>query len=329
MDLYEILKAAKIGSGAATDYYTALLAKSMPFANVDMNDYAAIAKIVRSGKASQHFSIGQLIPMKYTATNGVKYDMPFVIVDFRDVTLRDGSSVPGMIIQSLYATLEAIQFDAAEPDRPASEDYQGQIAANGWNRYSHSAQRQWLNSSAQKGEWWTPQNDYDVAPSQHNTYNGFMHGIPQKFLDMLKPVKVETCRNYRDPDSAQSSSVYEYDETYDVFWLPSREEEYITVNEPNHREGRVWQYWIDKLTPEAIEKGEPLPQVPYASEEVQHILSSHRHFALENHSSAVVVRLRSAYRSSSRITWSVGAAGYVTGSYAYGSYRCAPACAIC
>ena len=294
-----------------------------------MDDYAAIAKIVRAGKAQDFFAIGEQIICKYTDTQGNEYDCPFDIVAFRDVTLSDSSTVPAMIIQMHYATKEEIQFDAKEPDRPVSADYNGQIAQYGWNRYSMSAMRQWINSAATAGNWWTAQHEYDAAPSQASTVNGFMHGLPADFISMLKPVKVETCRNYRDPDTAQSSGTYEYDTTFDTFWLPSREEEYVTVNEPNHREGRAWQYWIDRLTPEATEKGESLPQQTYSSAEVTHALTSHIHFRLDAHSSGAVARLRSAARNGSSAEWSVASSGSVSNGSAATSGRCAPACAIC
>ena len=295
-----------------------------------MDDYAAIAKIVRAGKAAEVFSIGDQVICTYTDTQGNEYDCPFDIVDFRDVTLADSSVIPAMIIQMHYATKEAIQFDAKETDRPASADYNGQIAQYGWNRYSMSAMRQWINSSALAGAWWTAQNEYDAEPSQASTVNGFMHGLPAGFLAMLKTVKIETCRNYCDPDTVQASGTYEYDTTFDTFWLPSREEEYFTENEPNHREGRAWQYWIDRLTPEATEKGEALPQQTYSSAEATHALTSHIHYRLDAHSSVTGVRLRSAARNTSNHAWTVNSSGSVY--YGYGSYdstRCAPACAIC
>lgn len=294
------------------------------------NDYSTIAKIVRAGLASTYFHIGDQIITTYTDTSGNEYEMPWDIADFRNVTLENGITVPGMIIQSHYATVEEIQFDAAEPNRPAEQDYQGQIAQYGWNRYAKSAYRQWLNSSAIAGEWWTAQHEYDAAPSQANTVNGFIHGLPSTFLEMLKPVKVETCRNYRDPDTAQSSGTYEYDITYDRFWLPSKEEEYTTVNEPNHREGMALQYWIDSLTAPALEKGESLPQQSYVSAESTHSILAHRRFALNNTtSSAAAVRLRSADRYNACNVWYVSAGGYVGGGTSAASLRCAPACAIC
>ena len=328
---YDLLKYAATGQAIPDmTYFDRMRASAISsMKKPAMDDYAAIAKIVRAGKAKDFFSIGEQIICEYTDTQGNEYDCPFDIVDFRDVTLENGTVIPSMIIQMHYATKEEIQFDAKEPDRPASADYSGQIATYGWNRYSKSAMRQWINSAETAGNWWTAQHEYDAAPSQANTVNGFMHGLPSEFLAMLKPVKVETVRNYRDPDTAQAAGTYEYDTTYDTFWLPSREEEYITVNEPNHREGRAWQYWIDRLTPEATEKGELLPQQTYSSSEVTHALTSHIYYLLDAHSSGAVARLRSASRSSSSSEWNVYSSGSVGASSAYYSYRCAPACAIC
>ena len=331
-NFYELLKYAATGQASPSmTYFDRIRASTISsMKKPAMDDYAAIAKIVRAGKAKDFFSIGEQIICKYTDTQGNEYDCPFDIVDFRDVTLENGTVVPGMIIQMHYATKEEIQFDAKEPDRPASADYSGQIASYGWNRYSMSAMRQWINSAETAGNWWTAQHEYDAAPSQESTVNGFMHGLPPKFLAMLKPVKVETVRNNRDPDTAQAAGTYEYDTTYDTFWLPSREEEYITANEPNHREGRAWQYWIDRLTPEATEKGESLPQQTYSSLEVKHALTSHIHYRLDAHSSAVFVRLRSCHRNTSYYVWNVHTTGYVYYHHsANTSCRCAPACAIC
>lgn len=319
LSLYEILKAGKMVSKT-------LWAKGK---SISPTDYTNIARVVREGRASDYFNIGDQIITTYTDTAGNEYEMPWDVVNFNNVTLENGIVVPGMGLQSHYATIEEIQFDAAEPNRPAEKDYNGQIAQYGWNRYSTSAYRQWLNSDALKGEWWSPQHEYDAAPSQANTVNGFMHGLPEDFLSMLKPIKIETCRNYRDPDSAQSSSTYEYDTTYDTFWLPSKEEEYTVVNEPNHREGEAWQYWINTLTAPALEKGETLPQQNYASAETTHALLAHRRFILNNKTNASDVRLRSANRGYSSNVWNIYSTGNGNNSSASNSRRCAPACAIC
>ena len=302
--------------------------ESIAKTQADFSDYRDIQALVRAGLAKESFNIGDQLVVPYTATNGTTYDMPFDVVDFRDVTLENGDVVPGMVLQSHYATLEAVQFDAPETTRPASDDYNGQIAQYGWGRWAKSGIRQWLNSAEPAGHWWTPQNDYDEAPTQHATVNGFMHGLPSDFLAVLKPVKVETARDYRYP-AGGSSGTYVYDTTYDKFFLTSKEEEYTVVNEPNHREGLPFQYWIERLTPEATIKGEPLPQNNYASADNTYALTSHIRYALENHTSAQSCRLRSAYRSYASYTWSVYHAGYVSSTSASSAYRCAPACVIC
>jgi hypothetical protein len=314
------------------NYYDLLKAGSSGFAprkKVGASDYARIAQVVRSGKAEDFFRIGDQVMTTYTDTSGNTYDMPWDVVAFRTVTDADGNEKPGMILQSHYATVEEIAFDASEPDRPAEEDYQGQIKEYGWNRWLKSAYRQWLNSAEEKGHWWTSQNAYDVAPAQAATVNGFMKGLPAEFLAMSRPVKVETVRNYRDPDVNPSPGVYEYDTTYDQFWLPSKEEEYTVPNEPNHKEGLVWPYWVDTLTAPALEKGETLPQQNWASAEATHALLAHRRFALNSHNSAVTVRLRSAHRSNSNYVWYINSTGNVANYYARTAYRSAPACAVC
>ena len=146
---------------------------------------------------------------------------------------------------------------------------------------------------------------------------------------MSRPVKVETVRNYRDPDVNPSPSVYEYDTTYDQFWLPSKEEEYAVPNEPNHKEGLVWPYWVDTLTAPALEKGETLPQQNLVSAEVTHALLAHRRFALDSHNSVVTVRLRSALRNYSYHVWNVHSSGLAYTINARTASRSAPACAVC
>ncbi len=302
--------------------------ESIAKTQADFSDYRDIQALVRAGLAKEAFNIGDQLVVPYTATNGTTYDMPFDVVDFRNVTLENGDVAPGMVLQSHYATLEAVQFDAPETTRPADDDYNGQIAQYGWGRWANSAMRQWLNSGESAGNWWTSQNEYDEAPAQATTVNGFKKGLPAEFLSVLKPVKVETARDYRYP-AGGASGTYVYDTTYDKFFLTSKEEEYTTPNEPNHREGLPFRYWIERLTPEATIKGEPLPQQNYASADNTHALISHIRYALENHTSAQYCRLRSANRNNATNTWHVSSAGYVDSTSASAALRCAPACVIC
>ena len=140
---------------------------------------------------------------------GTLYDWVWDVVHMGDVTLENGEVVPGMYLQAHYLTPFGIQFDheenekATEPNfladysyytknpdgsfkletvvvgnpipqeteyfHSAIKDSTGNICRYGYNRWSHSAIRQWLNSSAEKGKWWTAQHLGDVAPNEHNT----------------------------------------------------------------------------------------------------------------------------------------------------------------
>lgn len=186
-----------------------------------------------------------------------------------------------------------------------------QRSAYGYNRYAHSAIRQWLNSAAGKGEWWEKKNPFDHRPDQLATVQGFMAGLPQDFLQIIKPVKVTTALNtITDTDIGTSEDVV------DKFFLPSLEQEYIAP-QASGVEGSYWQYWKERLglnNPQAQGSGGANP--------------AHIRYAYENHTSAQSVRLRSAYRGFAIFTWFVTSSGYANYSYATYAFRPAPACVI-
>lgn len=185
-----------------------------------------------------------------------------------------------------------------------------QRSAYGYNRYAHSAIRQWLNSAGAKEEWWEPKNPFDHRPDQLATLQGFMAGLPQDFLQIVKPVKVTTALNTVSDNDIGSS-----EDVVDKFFLPSLEQEYI-VPQVSGVEGSYWQYWKDRL-------GLNSPQVQGSDGTNAH----HIRYAYENHTSAQNVRLRSAHRGYAHNTWHVSSSGYAT-AYATYAYRACPACVI-
>ena len=188
-----------------------------------------------------------------------------------------------------------------------------QRTAYGYNRWSQSAMRQWLNSDKGVGEWWTPQNDFDRCPDQLATKAGFLTGFEPDVLEALRSVKVVTALNtVTDYVNGQPESPLET--TYDKVFLPALEQMYI--NPQLAGEGEPWDYWkrASGMTQKMAQYG-TYPQI--------------RTFAIENHTSPQTVRLRSAHRGSGYYAWCVGSSGVVGGSYAVYAYRCAPACAIC
>lgn len=275
--------------------------------------YDKIASIVRAGLAENYFKIGDQITTTYTDTNGTQYEMPWDVVAFRTVELENGSKVPGMIIQSHYATVENMQFDAPEPSSSDSN-----VKNYGWNRWLYSGIRQWLNSDKAKGLWWTSTHTEDVAPSQLSSVNGFMKGLPTDFINMLKPTKHETALNYVYPSG--SASTYVYDTTYDIFFLPSLKEEhfkYSSQPDESDREGSTWEYWVSR-------KGETAQGYGSAYKNINAI-----RYSLANKTTAKAVWLRSANRSASYTEFYVNTTGYYSYDVSYNRNACAPACVIC
>ena len=187
-----------------------------------------------------------------------------------------------------------------------------QSSAYGYNRWSQSAIRQWLNSTANANEWWTPQNAWDRAPSKASTERGFLGGFSQEFLNVLHPTKIKTALN--NSDKAKEGIGYEY--TYDKLFLPCLEEMYINPQATgDDKEADFWEYYHElNGTATKFAQGGTYPELIK--------------YDLTNHSTARYQRLRSAYRGNSVSAWYVSPSGYVNYGTAFGELQCAPACII-
>lgn len=181
--------------------------------------------------------------------------------------------------------------------------------AYGYNRWSQSAHRQWLNSKAAAGAWWTPQSNFDTPPLQAASAAGFMSCLSDDFLAVIQPIKIKTNTN----NVSEADAV---DETFDTFFLPSLEEMYGTPQITT--EGPYWEYWKKAL-------GLTKPAEYYPT-----LYPEYKTYAINAKTSAQFLRLRSATRGYSYYTWCVDSAGsLIYGRNAYYSFRCAPACVIC
>lgn len=133
---------------------------------------------------------------------------------YRPLNLKTGDPIPTTYISIKKNTLNSVD-----------------AAANGYRRWSHSAIRQWLNSDADIGEWWTPQHLGDIAPKQLENIKGFMAGLEPDFLLAITPVKIKTY------------NMGPTDVTVDKFFLQSAEEVYGVPPETNKVEGPYFPYW--------------------------------------------------------------------------------------
>lgn len=167
-----------------------------------------------------------------------------------------------------------------------------QETAYGWNRWSTSALRQYLNSAAGVGAWWTAQDDWDIRPDELTTKAGFLSGWPEELVNALKEVKVVTYPNTVYDDTGGNTP----DITYDKVFLPSLEQMFI--NPQKAGEGEYHEYWKRRSGRSTVmAQGSTYPQIIT--------------YAVENHASAQYVRLRSAYRGSANNAWLVNSSGFV------------------
>ena len=320
--------------------------------NYTPTSWLAVQAAVRAGKVKSNFAVGDELICKYTY-NGTSYDCPWVVLDNdRECEWEDGTTHPGLWLGMKYATPEDVQFDAAEnnvvdlteePNALEGWYYWGltgttytalnlsagaaipttydsvrkcsinnvDVLKNGYNRWSHSGQRQWLNSSAGIGEWWTAQHPGDVAPSQLASLKGFMAGLDSDFLSVVTPVKVKTsCNTVTDGGVT--------DTTVDKFFLQSVEEVYGSPQIADI-EGPYFPYWKQVTGLDQPTNG--------SSSSTNNARKIKRINALTG--SALIVRLRSAFRGYSHATWYVYSGGslhyYGTASHGYAAL---PACVI-
>lgn len=174
----------------------------------------------------------------------------------------------------------------------------------GDSRWHKSAYRQYLNSDAAAGGWWTPQDEWDMKPDQADTVPGFLAGFSDDFKAALTRVKVVTYGNTVTDDG---SAVV----TYDKIFLPSLQEIYCSPQVSG--EGTYWPYWKERTgakTPQALWQTYPLR---ITRDLAQRTVGRY-------------VRLRSAYRGYGYNAFRVTSSGGVYNWYAVTAYRCAPAC---
>ena len=181
-----------------------------------------------------------------------------------------------------------------------------QETAYGNNDWEISAYRQYLNSREGKGAWWISQDEWDIAPDQLKTVSGFLCGISDELYNAMKTVKVRTWKNNPTHGGVESF-------TYDKVFLPSKEELYYTPQKAG--EGSYYPLMKEQL-------GLDSPLADYTN------YAPNITYAIENHSSAQYVRLRSAYLNYAFIVWNANTSGSVSNSNATYAYRCTPVCVI-
>lgn len=173
---------------------------------------------------------------------------------------------------------------------------------HGYNRWSQSGLRQYLNSAGAAGTWWSAQNPWDRPISIAATAAGFLAGYEDASRRYFKPIKVVTVACNAD-DNVE-------DVTYDKVFLSSLEQMYC-VPQFAGKEGDYWEYYKRLLG-----RTTPAP----TSQTYARLIK----YALNAPTSAQTCFRRSAYRAGSNGVWYVATSGHVYTLSAYFAFMCAP-----
>ena len=102
--------------------------------------------------------IGTEVYIPYTDSSGIiSGPIVFEVVGVNHHTSEEHQQTITLMTKDV---IRQAAFDAKEPNNPDSSR-----ASYGNNRWSVSNIRQWLNSSGAANEWFTPQHEYDEAPT--------------------------------------------------------------------------------------------------------------------------------------------------------------------
>lgn len=172
----------------------------------------------------------------------------------------------------------------------------------GYNRWSQSALRQYLNSELLADAWWKPLNPWDRPVAQTTTVDGFLSGYAEDVRVHFKPIKHITVTCNAD-DNVE-------DITYDQVFLASLEQMYC-VPQFAGKEGEYWEYYKRLLG-----RTSPAPTGYTYARLIK--------YALNAPTSPQDCFRGSVYRSTATGVWCSDASGYVSAPHAYRAVRCAP-----
>ena len=171
----------------------------------------------------------------------------------------------------------------------------------GYNRWSQSFLRQYLNATAESG-WYAAANPWDRPDATVMAKAGFLYGYGAEVYSYFKPIKVVTVACNADGNAE--------DVTYDRVFLSSLEQMYC-VPQFSGKEGSYWEYYKRLLG-----RTSPAPTSATYARLIK--------YALNAPTSAQYCWRRSANRNAAGSAWRVHPSGYVTTDSACNAYRCAP-----
>lgn len=188
---------------------------------VEIKSWKDVQDVVRNGKASEVFQIGDILECTHSEYGVLKWD----VIGIDQDTPADSQYEHSLTLQ-LHNMFDLMPFDHGEGNNPDSD-----VAVNGSNEWVTSFIRLWLNSEDAAGDWWTPQSVYDSQPTIATSKDGFLYGMDSEFLSVMGSVRKIT--------HGQSS--------IDRFFLLSVSEVYGGLN-GGESEGESYRYYEDNTS---------------------------------------------------------------------------------
>ena len=283
--------------------------------------------------------------------DGTTYDFPWVVLDVRDCEGEDGITRQGLWLGAKYATIEDIQFDAAEDT--VVDLTEEPNALEGWHYWGITGSTYTALNLATGAAIPTTYDSIhkcgiNNVDALRYGYNRYRDSAQRQWLNSAAPAGewwesthlgdkapsqlasragfvagldadfvsvVSPVRVQVATNTVTDSGVT--DVMYDKFFLQSLEELYGVPQAPGV-EGEYFPYWKEITGLDAPSNGSGSNTNP--ARQIRRINNPT--------GSAANVRLRSAYRGASNAVWIVNSSGYLSSSYASSSYAALPACVI-
>lgn len=232
--------------------------------------------------------------------------------DCKDTTVRStvvmSEGQEGTFLGTMWGTDFDSSIDYLNDDRGHILNHYHRVFL-GYNNWPMSYVRQYLNNTGTG--WWVQQTCFDRAPASVDSKEGFLSGLKDDFLALLKPTKVVTPRNTVTDGGGD-------DITYDKIFLASKKQ-MAWQTDGEGANVKEWAYYR-QLADEVVGERNTFLNYQTYPELIR--------YGLNAKTSAQYVWKRSANRSYANHVWSVNTSGNCTSSYAYNSLRLLPACVI-
>ena len=325
---------------AVVEGFTLTTTLTVTVTAITIDSWAKAFQVGRSGVANQIMQVGDTINGTYTVGGSV-YTCPWIVMDFRDAELENGTIYHNApIIQMHYTNHDNVAYDPAETTEATEQTAQAgfyyvgydgtnytllSLAAGdtipyasyttvyktiynsvnavryGDSEWQYSWMRQYLNHAA--AGYAVKQHDCDVLPANALTTAGFMSYLESEMTSEMHQVKIST----KQATYTGGSLI----DTYDYFFP-------LSISEMNMKDNNA-----------SPDDGEPTPfykQLLNSNTKVNvGTYAALIKYAVNGTTSAQNAWLRSAYLGSV-YEWVVASSGNVNNGYPSDAIRVAPAC---